>query len=205
MRFQARLIHTYLDETRAERGEEVATVVRRAVAAAVIPNPWLDLSTRHDLQKAVQEVCPPVAITLCSYIVKLLGGADRVAAYGKGAVVGTSGEIEHGSALLHTPFFGNVIRESLDGTSYISFSDSVGAVGTGLTLPLGHKKLDGRRDFFETVVLDIPDAPREDEIIVAIGASDGPRPNARIGDRTTDRKVRLSEFDAHPLAGRTIV
>lgn len=204
MTLRIRAVVSYRDETLAERGLPVATRVRRAFAAAVIENPWLGSDTRADLQEEVARIAAPLAITLSSYVYKLLGDPHGILAYGKGAIVGLDGEVEHGSALLHTPYFGNIVRERLDGTEYISFADAIGVAGTPLTLPLGHKTNGGLRDFFETVPVEIPDAPQPDEIVVVLGAADGPRPNARIGDRTTDRAVRLDEFADHHLIDRRV-
>ncbi|MBK4348828.1 amino acid synthesis family protein [Lacisediminihabitans changchengi] len=199
-----RKVIAYCDEVLAERGEPVARPLRRGVAAAIIPNPWLATDTRADLAPVVESIAAPLALLLTAYLTKLVGPPARIEAFGKAAIVGLSGEMEHGAALLHTPFFGNIIRERFDATDYISFADAQGAPGTSLVVPMAHKNDGGLRAYFESVPLQIDDAPEADEIVVAVAAADGPRPNQRIGDRTTDRRVRLSEYADHYLIGGEI-
>ena len=193
------------DEIRLERGEGVSSSTVRAVAAAVIKNPWLgQTSTRESLQAEVEAVAPDLALLLTEYLLDVLGGTEGIETFGKGAVVGLDGELEHGAALLHTPYFGNLLRERLGGTEYISWSDVRGTPGTLLVVPTINKTQGGLRSHFVTVPVSVADAPRGDEIVVIAAAANGPRPNARIGDRTTDREVRLAEYADHPLvAGRS--
>ena len=194
-----RKVSAYVEETRADGGEPSKRVVRRAVAAAVIANPWLGTGPRTDLTPVVATIAAPLGMLLSGYLLRLLGSADAVQAFGKGSVVGVDGEIEHGPALLHTTYFGNVLRERLGGTSYINFADVRGVAGTPLVVPMVHKHHDGARDYFESVRLHVPDAPQPGELVIAAVASDGPRPDARIGDRTTDPTVRLADYSGHPL------
>ena len=101
-------------------------------------------------------------------------------------MVGTSGEVEHGSALIHTLRFGNKFREAVGGTSYLSFTNTRGGPGATVSIPMMHKLDAGQRSHYLTLELTIEDAPFADEIIVAIGASRGGRPHHRIGDRYQD-------------------
>ena len=123
-----------------------------------------------------------------------MGGAGAIEAFGKAALVGTDGEIEHGAALIHTPWFGDVVRQALDGTSIIVFSDARGPAGTSLVVPVWHKTAAATRSHYQTVEVRVPDAPRPDELVLVCAAATGGRPLARIGDRTTDTAtVRLED------------
>lgn len=112
--------------------------------------------------------------------------ADTVEAYGKSAVVGLGGEIEHASALIHTLRFGNVFRDAVGGTSYLNFTNTRSPAGAMVSLPMTHKTVVGKRSHFLTLNFCVSDAPDRDEILVAIGASDGGRVHPRIGDRFQD-------------------
>lgn len=117
----------------------------------------------------------------------VLGEPDKVEAFGKAVLVGTAGETEHGAALIHTPYFGNLYREAVEGTSILPFSDRRAGSGEALIIPMWHKTRSTTRSHYQTFELRIPDAPRPDEIVVAVAAASGPRPQARIGDRSTDK------------------
>ncbi|NEA99237.1 amino acid synthesis family protein [Streptomyces sp. SID13726] len=189
-----RKVVTVVDEVLLELGRPVASPVRRVAAAAVIRNPWAGRGFVADLQPEVEALAPELAQLLTDRLLSELGGVDRVEAFGKAAVVGLDGESEHGGALIHTPYFGNVLRELTEGTSIIVFSDDQLPAGEPLTVPLWHKTAAATRSHYQTVQIRIPDAPRPDEIVVIAAAASGPRPNARIGDRRTDPVVRLADL-----------
>ena len=134
-----RKVVTVVEEVLLELGRPVATSVRRAAVAAVLRNPWAGRGFVADLQPEVEAVAPELAQLLTGKLIDALGGADCVEAFGKAAVVGLDGEIEHGGALIHTPYFGNVLRELTEGTSIIVFSDDRLPAGEPLTVPLWHK------------------------------------------------------------------
>ncbi|MEW1642527.1 MULTISPECIES: amino acid synthesis family protein [unclassified Streptomyces] len=190
-----RKVVTVVDEVFLELGRPVATPVRRVAAAAVVRNPWAGRGLVGDLGTEVEAVAPELGLLLTGRLIETLGGADRIEAFGKAAVVGLDGEIEHGGALIHTPYFGNVLRELTEGTSIIVFNDDRLSAGDPLTVPLWHKTAAATRSHYQTVQIRIPDAPRPDEILVIAAASSGPRPNARIGDRRTDPVVRLADLE----------
>jgi hypothetical protein len=194
----ARKLFTVLEDVLTELGEPVQYPSRRAAAAAVITNPWAGAGPMADLSGAVPRIGPLLARDLSARLTTVLGGAERIVAFGKAAVVGLDGEIEHGSALIHTPYFGNIFRELVEGTSVIVFSDDRGPAGTSLTVPLWHKTASATRSHYQTIPLRVPDAPRNDEIVVIAAAATGPRPNARIGDRITDPAVHLSDLELMP-------
>ncbi len=179
----------YREVVLSEGGTDLAEPVNRATVAAVIANPWLSLGTDADLSGATKVIAPILAKLLTDRLAETLGGVDRIEAFGKAAVVGTAGEIEHAGALIHTPFFGNLMRDFLEGESIICFADTRAEAGEALVVPMWHKSQAATRSHYQTVTTRVSDAPRADEIVVAAAASTGPRPHARIGDRATDPVV----------------
>ncbi|TPQ15586.1 amino acid synthesis family protein [Streptomyces sporangiiformans] len=195
MTARVRRICTVVEDVVTELGRPVATPVRRAAVAAVITNPWSGRGVVTDLNEEVVRVAPLVAHELTSRLLGTLGGADRVEAFGKAAIVGLGGETEHAGALIHTPYFGNLFREITEGSSVIVFSDERAEAGAPLTVPMWHKVHAATRSHYQTITVRVPDAPRADEIVVIAAGSTGGRPNARIGDRSSDPQVRLAD---HP-------
>ncbi|HSU48933.1 MAG TPA: amino acid synthesis family protein [Arthrobacter sp.] len=189
-----RKIVSVREEILLENGDAPRTPAVRAATAAVVANPWAGRGPDADLSVASAWLAPAIAASLLDRILRGLGGAESIEAFGKGAIVGTAGEIEHGGALIHTPYFGNLVRESLEGSSIICFADSRGAAGQPLVVPMWHKSAAATRSHYQTVDIRIPDAPRPDEIVVIAAASTGPRPHARIGDRTTDEAVSWNKL-----------
>ena len=132
-------------------------------------------------------------------ILEAAGGADNVEGYGKAAVVGLDGELEHANAMIHTLRFGNHYRHAVGAKTYLAFTNVRGAANTPVMIPLMDKHDEGRRSHYQTVHFSIPDAPAADEIVVALGASTGGRPHHRIGDRYQDLKD-LGHDVANPAA-----
>jgi hypothetical protein len=137
-----------------------------------------------------------LAKTLTDRLVNVLGGVESIEAFGKAAIVGTSGEIEHAGALIHTPYFGNLMRDFLQGESIICFADVRGNAGEPLVVPMWHKTRAATRSHYQTISIRVADAPRDGEIVVIAAASTGPRPHARIGDRSTDPAVRTENLES---------
>ncbi|MGV6874120.1 amino acid synthesis family protein [Pseudochelatococcus sp. B33] len=162
---------------------------RMAAAAAVLTNPWAGRGFVADLAVEIHDIAPKLGTTLVPLLLEAIGGADKVEAYGKAAVVGVNGEVEHASALIHTLRFGNQLREAVSGVSFLPFTNKRAAAGCSIDIPLKHITAEGQRSHFLTATLSIADAPGPDEIVVAIGASTGGRPHARIGDRYEDMKA----------------
>ncbi|ACL38085.1 protein of unknown function DUF1185 [Pseudarthrobacter chlorophenolicus A6] len=167
----------------------LATSVTRAAAAAIVRNPWAGSAVSTDLAPETERLAPVLAKILTDRLTEALGGAGEIEAFGKSAVVGLKGEVEHAAALIHTPFFGNLVREFLEGTSILSFSDDRAEPGTTIAVPMWHKEAASTRSHYQTLTLSLSDAPHPNEIVVVAAASTGSRPHPRIGDRTTDRPV----------------
>ena len=125
----------------------------------------------------------------------LAGGGAAIEAYGKAAVVGLNGEIEHASGLIHTLRFGNHFREAVGAKSYLSFTNTRGGANAPSMVPLMDKNDAGRRSHYLTIQFAIPDAPRDDEIVVALGAALSGRPHHRIGARYQDLKDLGHDLD----------
>lgn len=188
-RIGIRKLVTYRDRVVTEAGRAPAQPALRASVAAVVRNPWVGTGPLADLAEEQARIGPVLARLLTDQLVSVLGEVSTIEAFGKAAVVGTAGELEHAGALIHTPFFGNLVREFLDGESIICFADTRGGAGESLVVPLWHKTHAATRSHYQTIDARVPDAPRADEIVVIAAASTGPRPHPRIGDRKTDPVV----------------
>ncbi len=186
MSLEIRKIVTHVEETLIEGGKAAETPLRMFGVAAVITNPWAGQGFVEDLRPTILAVAPELGAVLVPRLVDLAGGGDAVEGYGKAAMVGTSGEVEHGSAMVHTLRFGNVFRDAVGGTAYLSFTNTRGGPGSTVSIPMMHKVDPGLRQFYLTLEMSIADAPAPDEIVVAIGASVGGRPHHRIGNRYQD-------------------
>ena len=161
-----------------ESGRECPPIVRVA-ALAVLANPCAgafetDLAPLFDLGGSTGE-------RLAREAVALLAGPP--VSYGKAAIVGAAGEFEHGAAMIH-PRLGKPLRAAVGGgKALIPSNVKVGAVGTHVDLPLGHKDDGWSFDHFDTMTVMVPGAPRDDEIVLAVAVADAGRPFARSGDR----------------------
>ena len=187
MTLKIRKYVVYDEETLIEGFRKAKTPLRMFAVAAVIENPWAG-EYIEDLKPEILSIAPPLGKELTERITNLVGGGDRIEAYGKAAVVGLDGEIEHASALIHTLRFGNFYREAVGAKSYLSFTNTRGPADSSIMIPLMDKNDAGRRSHYLTIQFSIADAPRSDEIVVAIGGSIGGRPHHRIGDRYQDLK-----------------
>ncbi|MGI6854223.1 amino acid synthesis family protein [Mesorhizobium sp. 1B3] len=185
MSLEIRKIVRHAEEVFIEGGKAGPRPVTAVAVAAIVRNPWAHRGFVEDLRPEVLEISPKLADALVGRLLELCP-PERIEAYGKAAVVGLAGEIEHGSALIHTLRFGNVFREAAGGTSYLSFTNTRHAAGAMVSLPMTHKTIVGQRSHFLTLDFCVSDAPDRDEILVAIGASDGGRMHPRIGDRFQD-------------------
>lgn len=177
-----------IETTLIEGGRAAPTPLRLITAAAVVKNPWAGRGFVEDLKPGIHDVAPELGALLTSMIIDAAGGGASVEAYGKAAVVGLDGEVEHASALIHTLLFGNHFRSAVGAKSYLAFTNTRGPANCPVMIPLMDKNDEGRRSHYLTIQFAIPDAPAADEIVVALGASVGGRPHHRIGDRYQDLK-----------------
>ena len=187
MSLKIRKFVVYDEETLIEGFRKAKIPLRMFAVAAVIENPWSGKYI-EDLKPEILAIAPSLGEELTSRITNLVGGGDKIEAYGKAGVVGLDGEIEHASALIHTLRFGNFYREAVGAKSYLSFTNTRGPADSAIMIPLMDKNDAGRRSHYLTIQFSIADAPRSDEIVVAVGGSIGGRPHHRIGDRYQDLK-----------------
>ncbi|CAM5762891.1 hypothetical protein LMIY3S_00630 [Labrys miyagiensis] len=183
-----RKIVTYVEDVKVEGTRAVPGPFLLLAAAAVIRNPWAGQEFVEDLKPAIHRVAPRLGALLTQQMVSLAGSGEAIEAYGKAAVVGTAGELEHASALIHTLRFGNHFRKAVGAKSYLSFTNTRGGPNCPIVIPLMDKLDEGRRSHYLTIQFSILDAPAPDEIVVALGGSIGGRPHHRIGDRYQDLK-----------------
>jgi hypothetical protein len=181
-----RKIVTYTEDTFIEGGKNAPVPLRLFAVAAVLKNPWAGEGFVDDLKPQIHAVAPILGEQITNTLLGLTGGGDAIEAYGKAAVVGSNGEIEHASALIHTLRFGNFYRKAVGAKSYLSFTNVRGGPNCAISIPMMHKHDEGMRSHYLTLQFAINDAPGPDEIVVALGASIGGRPHHRIGDRYQD-------------------
>ncbi len=187
MKPEIRKIVSFEEETLIEGFKAADRPWRMFAVAAVVKNPWAGRFV-EDLKPEIQAYGPVLGALLTERIVALAGGGDAIEAYGKAAVAGLDGEIEHASGLIHTLRFGNYFREAVGAKSYLSFTNTRGPANAPIMVPLMDKNDVGRRSHYLTVQFSIPDAPRADEIVVVLGGATSGRPHHRIGDRYQDLK-----------------
>lgn len=178
-----RRIITLVEETRTEMGQPVSPPARRALAAAVIVNPYAGRYVA-DLAELFETGAELGTLLGAEALAALGCAAGDVQGYGKAALVGEDGELEHAAALLH-PTLGAPLRDVLGGgKALVPSSKAMGAPGTVIDVPLGHKDAAYVRSHFDGMRLQLPDAPRRGEIVVAVALQLGGRPNPRVGGLT---------------------
>jgi hypothetical protein len=199
MAAQIRKTLTFIETTLIEGGRAAPKPLRLIAAVAVLKNPWAGMGFVEDLKPAIHAIAPELGALLTGMILDAAGGVEGVEGYGKAAVVGLDGELEHGNALIHTLRFGNHYRNALSAKTYLAFTSVRGTANCPIMIPLMDKHDEGRRSHYQTIHFSLPDAPNADEIVVALGASSGGRPHHRIGDRYQDLKD-LGNDVANPAA-----
>jgi hypothetical protein len=180
MKLEIRKLVTYVEDTFIEGGKAAPRPLKLFAAAAVLRNPWAGRGYVEDLKPEIHGLAPQLGEVLTSEILRIAGSG------------GTSGELEHASALIHTLRFGNRFREAVGAKSYLSFTNLRGGPNCPIAIPLMHKGDEGMRSHYLTIQFSIVDAPAPDELVVALGASIGGRPHHRIGDRYQDLKELAS-------------
>jgi hypothetical protein len=184
MTVKIRKIVTIVEETLEEGGREVAPPTRRAAALAVIANPFAG-RYQEDLEELMQ-TGEELGKLLGEKAVAALGVQPSVIeSYGKAAIVGEGGELEHAAAILH-PRMGKPLRQAVQkGAALVPSSKKMGGIGAAIDVPLGHKDAAYVRSHFDGMEVRVPDAPRRGEIVVAIAVTDSGRPLPRVGGLTT--------------------
>ncbi|WP_118184490.1 amino acid synthesis family protein [Paraburkholderia phosphatilytica] len=190
-----RKIATFVEEIHIEGGKAAPQPITSVVVAAILRNPWAQQGFVENLRPEIMRLAPALGAEMTRRLLAIMP-AERVEAYGKAAAVGVNGEIEHASALIHTLRFGNLYREAVNGTAFLSFTNTRVAPGAMLSVPMIHKSETGKRSHFITATFQVADAPGPDEVLIAIGAADGGRAHPRIADRFQD----MAEMEAEKAA-----
>jgi len=175
-----RKICTFLEETLADGTVRLSTPTRKAAAAAVFANPFAG-KYQEDLSLLIQW-SEEIGAILTQKAVAVLGiGPDEVHSYGKGAIVGGKGELEHCAAIMH-PALGKPMRANVGGgKALIPSAKKRGYPGATIDVPLGHKDAAFVRSHFDAMEVRVADAPCDDELVLIVVVTDSGRPAARVG------------------------
>ncbi len=185
MKADIRKLVVVVDEIHREMGRQIAPPTRRAAALAVIANPCAgtyveDLSDLMDIGAEMGDLLGRKAVAALGI------KPAQVESYGKAAMVGENGELEHAAAILH-PKLGAPLRAAVDkGAALVPSSKKMGGPGQPLDIPLGHKDAAYVRSHFDGMEVRLNDAPRAGEILVAVAVTDSGRPLPRVGGLTVD-------------------
>jgi hypothetical protein len=180
MSAKIRKIIVQVDETRIEMGKTIEPPTRKALAMAVIENPYAGVYSENlDTLIAIGDELGALLGQKC---VEALGISPAQAqSYGKAAIVGEAGELEHAAAILH-PKLGAPLRKAVEkGAALVPSAKKMGGLGAAIDVPLGHKDAAFVRSHFDAMEARVSDAPRANEIVVAVVVSDSGRPLPRIG------------------------
>jgi Amino acid synthesis len=180
-----RKIVTVVEEVCREGGREVSPAARIAVVAAVIENPWAGRGFVEDLQPGIEATASPLGALLAPRVLEALGAP--LEAFGKAAIVGLDGEIEHGSALIHTLKFGDHFRKAANATTLLPAVEKRGPAGVLFDIPLKHFTDATIRSHHQTVEVRVADAPHPGELVIALAAAAQGRPQQRLAALTTER------------------
>ena len=180
-----RKIITFTEDIHSEVGRPVDSPARSAVVRPLIENPWAGQGYVADLLPGIDEVAPKLGELLASRVVEALGAP--VEAYGKAAIVGLDGEIEHGSGLIHTLKFGDHFRKAAQATTLLPAVEKRAAAGTVFDIPLKHITDATIRSHHQSIEVRVADGPRADEIVIGLAAAAQGRPQARLAPLTTEQ------------------
>ena len=156
----------HVQTTHVEENKALAEPTKLIAALAVIKNPWAGQGYVEDLRPAIREIGPVVGKLLTEMILDVAG--DAVEGYGKASVVGMGGYVEHAQALTHTLWFGNQYRDAVNAKTYLAFTNTKGVAGQPIMIPLMDKHDAGRRSHYQTIHLNIPDAPGPDSVTLPL-------------------------------------
>lgn len=172
-----RKVVTVVEDVLVEGGRPVEPPTRMVAAGAVVSNPFAGRFV-EDLQPLVERYCEPLGELLTARALEVLGGPAQ--GFGKGALVGLDGDVEHGSAIIHNLRFGNHVRDAVQGTSLLPAAEKRGAAGAPLDIAVKHTTDLSVRSHHQTFEVRIPDAPRPDEIVIWVALASSGRPHARL-------------------------
>jgi len=176
---EIRKIVTIVEEVFIEGEKKVERPIKKVAALAVIKNPFAGLY-EENLDTLIN-VGEELGKILGEKAVAALGKERPVESYGKAAIVGEKGELEHLAAILH-PKLGTPLRNAVGGgKAIIPSAKKAGTMGTSIDIPLHYKDAAFVRSHFDAMTVSVSDAPKSDEILVAIAVTDGGRPHARVG------------------------
>ncbi len=183
MKAMIRKLAVNVEETHREAGREITPATRKAVAVAVIENPFA--GTYAEDLSLLMDIGAELGALLGGRCVAALGiNPAEAQSYGKSAMVGENGELEHAAALLH-PRLGAPLRAAVGkGAALVASSKKMGSPGQVLDVPLGHKDAAYVRSHFDGIEVRLNDAPRANEIMVAVAVTDSGRPLPRVGGLT---------------------
>ena len=183
MHARIRKLVVEVEETRIEMGKAVVPPTRKALAMAVIDNPFAGRYVENlDELVAIGEELGGLLGAKCVEALGIAPGAAQ--SYGKAAIVGEAGELEHAAAILH-PKLGAPLRKAVEkGAALVPSAKKRGGLGTAIDVPLGHKDAAFVRSHFDAMEARVADAPRPNEIVVAVVVTDSGRPLPRVGGLT---------------------
>jgi hypothetical protein len=182
--FPLRKTMLFMEEIHHENGPAPAVPRVRAAIVALVKNPFAG-RYEDDLQSAMDDL-KPLGLMMTDKLIEALGGLDGIDGYGKAAMAGEAGELEH-TALWHVPG-GYAMRERLgEAKAIVPSAMKVGGPGTRVDVPLGHINAAYVRSHFDAMEVGVPDGPRADEILFALAMSKGPRIHNRMGGLSVDQ------------------
>ncbi|WP_347040396.1 amino acid synthesis family protein [Glutamicibacter halophytocola] len=167
-----------------EGGRPVEPAARVAVVAAVIKNPWAGKGFVENLTEGIDSVASDLGALLAPRVAAALGAP--IEAYGKAAIVGLDGEIEHGSGLIHTLQFGDHFRQAANASTLLPAVEKRAGTGTTFDIPLKHITDATIRSHHQSIEVSFADVPHSDEIMIALAAAAQGRPQQRLRNFGSD-------------------
>jgi hypothetical protein len=178
-----------VEEVWHDGGPRLAVPLKRGSIAAAILNPYAGRYV-DDIQP-LMEALKPLGREMAARLIAALGGAAAIQSYGKGALTGLAGELEHG-ALWHVPG-GYGMRDLLEGShAIVPSTTKIGPAGTAIDIPIHHRVAAYVRSHFDSLEVQVADAPRPNEMLLVLAMTTGPRPHARVGGLRADE---ITKFD----------
>jgi len=176
--FPLRKTSVIIEEIHHENGPVASSPRRRGAVIAIVKNPFAG-AYHEDLQSAMDDL-KPLALTMSEMLIAALGGLDGIDGYGKAALCGEGGEVEH-AALWHVAG-GYGMRDYLGvAKAIVPSAMKVGGIGSRIDIPLGHINAAYVRSHFDAMEISVSDGPRSDEMLLALAMSKGPRIHSRMG------------------------